>query len=177
MIVSLPKMVFALVLIGTGGAFSYAIFARPIESMLASRDWVATPCTITSSRIDASTYRGRSGTRRSPVTRSRHIERITYRYEHEGREYSSKKTSFRSGHGARWCKEHWVERYPEGAQRFCYVNPEDPLQSVLRRGFTLDMWYGFIPLGFGALLGLPLIATAFKRVSGQRLQSRIDMYR
>jgi hypothetical protein len=41
-----------------------------------------------------------------------------------------------------------VARHPAGSKTVCYVNPDEPTEAVLERGFTPDMWFGLIPLLF-----------------------------
>jgi hypothetical protein len=64
-----------------------------------------------------------------------------------------------------------VDRFPLGKLVTCYVNPSDPADAVLDRGFSWDILYGLIPLIFLSigLAGLfPLIPYMSKSERKQR---------
>jgi hypothetical protein len=61
-----------------------------------------------------------------------------------------------------------VSRYPPGRKTVCYVNPKDPAEAVLVRGFTPSMWFGLFPLIFVAVGGGGMYAMIRKmREKGQ----------
>ena len=129
---------FALFLVIGVGAF-YFITVRPLLNVLSARGWVATPCTIVSSRVqshssdDGTTYR---------------VD-ILYRYDFDGREHRSSRFKFMGGSSSGYKgKAEIVRLHPAGAQRTCYVNPRNPAEAVLERGLTADMWFGAIPAVF-----------------------------
>ncbi len=135
-------------LIGT--VVFYFLALRPLLSVLAARDWVPTPCTVISSRVQS---------HRSKDSTTYRIE-ILYSYEFNGREHRSNRYHFMGGSSSgRKRKAEVVGRYPAGATRTCYVDPRNPNEAVLDRGLTRDMWFGLIPavfmlVGAGGIIGM-----------------------
>jgi hypothetical protein len=122
-----------------GAIVLYFIILRPLQKVFNARDWIPTPCTVVSSRIqnhssdDGTTYR---------------VD-ILYRYEFDGQEYRSSRYHFMGGSTSGYKgKAKIVRHHPAGAQRTCYVNPRNPAEAVLERGLTRDMWFGAIPAVF-----------------------------
>jgi hypothetical protein len=64
-----------------------------------------------------------------------------------------------SGYGP---KAEIVAAHPPGARVLCYVNPADPTDAVLQRGWTGAMWFGLIPIVF-ALVGGGLLYAMMKK--------------
>lgn len=139
-------------LLGLGLLFPLGIL--PALRAWQARSWVEIPCTVVSSHVhenrdsDGSTYR--------PV--------IVYEYRFEGRTYTSDRYNFVGGSSSgRTGKQAVVDAHPPGAERRCFVNPRDPAQAVLVRGFSGEMLFGLIPLVF-ALIGIGgLVGTLRKR--------------
>ena len=66
---------------------------------------------------------------------------VTYRYDFAGRNYSSSRYSFSPSSatvGYRG-KKRVADRLAPGKATFCYVNPDNPRDSVIDRGLTGDM--------------------------------------
>jgi hypothetical protein len=62
-------------------------------------------------------------------------------------------------------KQAVADRYPPGAAARCWVNPREPAEAVLNRGFAGEMLFGLIPLvfaliGVGGLVGMRRKAVA-----------------
>jgi hypothetical protein len=126
-----------------GAAMSYGLFVRPIGNIVVARRWVETPCTIVSSQVQS--HHGDGGTTYSVD--------LLYRYTVNGTEYKSSRYHFMGGSsGGYRGKAAIVARFSPGSRAVCYVNPRDPNDAVLERGFTSDLWFGLIPLVF-ALVG------------------------
>ena len=125
-----------------GLVFAWLLVIGPALRISAARNWPATPCTVLSSELE--THSG-DGTTYS-------IE-ITYEYEYNGNRYTSDRYSFSStgSSSGRKGKAKVVDAHPPGRETVCYVNPSDPQDAVLHRGFTADMWFGLIPLIFVAV--------------------------
>lgn len=133
-----------------GAAVFYFITVRPLARVVAARDWVATPCTIVSSRVQS--HRGDEGT-------TYRVD-ILYRYEVDGQEYRSSRYKFMgvasSGYQG---KADVVSRYPAGSKQTCFVDPRNPTEAVLEPGLTADMWFGALPavfmlVGAGGIAGM-----------------------
>lgn len=132
-----------------GGGIGWFAFARPVLKIQQARSWSAVPCEIVSSRVKS--HRSSDGTTYS-------VE-ITYRYEFAGRTYTSDRYKFMGGSSSgRSGKAKVVARYPPGSQATCYVDPADPSEAVIERGYTADLLFGLIPMvfvlaGAGMLIG------------------------
>jgi len=133
-----------------GCAFFYGMFLRPALQVLATRSWVETPCTITSSRVGAE--QGSDGTD--------YRADITYVYTVNGTRHKSSRYGFAGASlgGVRDAEE-ILGRYPLGGQAVCYVDPGDPEEAVLSREFALERWLGLFPLIFVLAGGLGLFFT------------------
>ena len=124
-------------LVGAGTFYSFGI--KPLAKTWTARQWVATPAVVVSSEVR--THSGDDGPTYSV--------NILYRYEVAGREYRSNRRAFISGSSSGYAgKARVVSQFPPGKQITCYVNPHDPVEAVLERGFTPGMALGIIPLVF-----------------------------
>ena len=132
-----------------GVVASYFLILRPLLEVLSARNWVVTPCTIVSSRVQS--HRGDDST-------TYRID-ILYRYEFNGEEHQSNRYTFMGGSSSGYKrKAEIVRRYPAGMRSTCFVDPRQPQEAVLERGLTRDMWFGAIPVvfmlvGMGGLIG------------------------
>src|SRR5688572_5548994 len=139
----------------------YFITLRPLIQVLSARSWVVTPCTVVSSRVQ--THRGDDST-------TYRVD-ILYRYEVDGQEYRSSRYQFMGGSSSgHKSKAAIVAQYPVGAQRNCYVNPNNPSEAVLERSLTASMWFGAIPAVF-VLVGAGGVTAMMRKSSTERRQS------
>ena len=127
-----------------GVGFLVPFFVRPALQVMEARSWQPVPCEILSSGVvthsgdDSDTYS---------------VEAL-YRYEIDGREHRSNRYRFMGGSsGGYEAKAEAAARIPEGAEVTCWVDPEDPYEAVIERGFSTDYLFGLVPLLF-ALVGL-----------------------
>lgn len=138
---------FCLMFLLAGAFMSYFFLIRPTFRILSARSWTQIPCTILSSEVK--THDNSEGDTYSVA--------ITYRYTFGGNEYQSSRYDFfggsSSGYGA---KQAIVSRHPPGSVRSCFVDPDNPPQAVLERGFTAVMWFGLIPVSFMLVGGIGL---------------------
>ncbi|MCP4397864.1 MAG: DUF3592 domain-containing protein [bacterium] len=122
-----------------GGLFFLLAFVRPLLKIMNARDWNETSCVVTFSRVK--THDGSKG-------RSYLVD-ILYSYEINGKEYRSNRYHFMSGFSSGFSDTAAiVNRYPPGTEITCYVNPKNPRDAIIERGFTSDLLYGLIPLIF-----------------------------
>jgi hypothetical protein len=146
-----------------GGALGYFLVVRPLQKYFAAKNWPETPCEIISSSVGS--HSGSKGSTTYSVD-------ITYRYQVGGREYQSDTYSLMSGSSSgRGSKEAAVARYPVGSKAVCYVNPEDPTDTLLNRELTWWLLLGLLPLAFLAVgvIGLFNIARTALKKSGMAL--------
>lgn len=52
-----------------------------------------------------------------------------------------------------------VAELPPGTQTICFVNPNDPSEAVIQRGWVPEMWWGLLPIPF-LLFGIGLLLVA-----------------
>lgn len=136
--------VFFGIFFAAGCGFFFIMFLWPVIRILGARDWVETPCEIVSSEVgvhsdsDGSTYS---------------ID-IEYAYAVDGREYLSDRYSFdETSSSGRAGKQRVVDEHPVGSEHICYVDPDNPDEAVLNRGFVPTLWFGLFPLIFVAVGG------------------------
>src|SRR4051812_21252652 len=140
--------VFLLFGVGLGIPF----FIRPATQILAARTWKEVPCEIVRSQV-----RQHSGDKGSTYS----VE-VVYRYIVNGRTFTAARYQFMSGSSSGYDgKAAIVAQLQPGTRTVCFVNPTDPTDVVLQRGFTPVLWFGLIPFVF-ALVGLVGIVSAVR---------------
>ncbi len=142
----LQGAVIGLILFGAFFLLGFGMFVPfflwPALQVVEARSWEPVPCEIESSHVQS--HQGDDSTTYS-------IE-VLYRYRVDGQEHSSNRYKFMSGSSSGYeGKAAKVAEIPPGTVTQCYVNPEDPFDVVLYRGFSLDFLFGLIPLLFGVI--------------------------
>jgi Protein of unknown function (DUF3592) len=131
---------FGLIFFLFGGAFFALAFGRGFLKLVEAREWTPTPCTILSSEVQShgDTYS---------------VE-VRFSYNVNEHNYESTRFDFVEGSSSGYdSKAKIVRQIPAGTRTTCYVNPKDPADAVLERGFTNEMYFAGIPLLF-AFIGL-----------------------
>lgn len=145
-----PKVELGVGLIFTavGGALSIFLLVIPAVRFVSAMNWVETPAVVESSTI-------RSWSTDDGTT---HRADVLYGYEADGRRWLSNRRDFftMSSSDYSGCRE-VVESYPEGHVTTCFVDPNDPSQSVLDRRLRPVHLIGLFPLFF-LVAGLALVA-------------------
>lgn len=132
--------VFFSIFLLVGAGLFYGMFIQTVLRIQAARDWTATPCTVISSSLGS--HRGSKGSRTYSID-------IVYSYQLGGRlNYSSRYDFTNTSSSGYSGKLAVIGRYPPGARATCYVNPNDPTDAVIERGFTPDVLIGLVPLAF-----------------------------
>lgn len=117
----------------------YHFFIKPVLGIQQASIWPAVSCEIISSRVK--THDGDNSTTYSVD--------IVYRYSFNQRTYTSNRYQFQQGSSSNYRgKAAVVSQFPVGSRVACYVNPDDPTEAVIERGFTAGLWFGLIPLVF-----------------------------
>lgn len=130
---------FFLIFLLAGSGTFYAVVLRPAIRIWNARDWPTVGCTVISSEVQS--HNSDDGTTYSV--------NILYRYEIKGREYKSNRYDFMGGSSSGYGRKmEIVGRYPPRTLTVCYVDPTDPNNAVLYRGFSSSMWIGLVPLLF-----------------------------
>ena len=123
-----------------GAMFTYFFFVRPVLKIEQARQWPAISCRVISSRVLS-----HSGSKNSTT----YSVDILYSYTVDGRDYRSSRYDFMGGSSSGYeSKAEIVAHYPAGATEQCFVNPRDPAEAVLERGFTPMTLVGLFPSVF-----------------------------
>ncbi len=139
-------VIFALVGIGV----LIPLFIMPMIRVLDARDWQSIPCRVLRSEV-------RSHDSDDSTTYSVHI---LYEYNVNGKTYRTDRYSFMGGSSSGYKRKRLiVDRYPAGSNASCWVDPAQPTEAVLFRGFSPMMWFGLIPavfllVGVGGIVGV-----------------------
>lgn len=123
------------------GTVIFCIFVvLPALRIRAARSWPEVPCRVLASRV-LSDHRGNDG--------ATYRADVLYAYTISGREFRSNRHSLIGGSSNRQKGAIEIrDRFPVGKTAACFVNPDDPTDSVLDRGFRNELWFGAIPLIF-----------------------------
>ena len=134
-----------------------AFFVLPMIRILDARDWQSVPCRILRSEV-------RSHDGDDSTTYSVHI---LYEYEFNGQTYRTDRYSFIGGSSSGYKgKRLIVDRYKVGSEALCWVDPTQPSEAVLFRGFSPMMWFALIPAVF-ILVGIGGIVGTLRRKRSQ----------
>ncbi len=140
--------------LAAGLGMAYMITFQPLWGMVRSRDWVQTPCRILSSELKQN-----DGSSQLAVVFAYSVAN----QEHHSERYCFSQMSSNTADG--W-KRRVIADHPAGKQTTCFVNPGDPTDAVIERGWVPDMWWGLFPIPF-VLIGFLalLVATGVIKVS------------
>lgn len=154
---------FFLVFAGAGLAFLVPFFFLPALEVVAARGWTPVPCRIETSGVKS--HPGDDGATYS-IT-------VLYTYEVAGRETQGSRYGFLGGSSSGYeGKAAIVERLPPGTETTCWVNPQDPYDAVLERGFTPGFLFALIPLLF-VLVGVGGAAGTLVGASRRRARAAL----
>ena len=122
-----------------GGAMFYPLGIRPITRTVDARSWQPTPCKVL--RAEVRSHDGDDGTTYSVD--------IVYEYTFNGQTYKCDRYDFIGGSSSGYKgKAHVVEQYRTASNPICYVNPKDPSEAILKRGFHAKLLLALFPLPF-----------------------------
>ena len=153
---------FAMVFILIGAFATWFIGVKPVLESREAAGWPQVPCKIKSASV--SSHRGSKGGTTYGIT-------VAYTYEYEGRKFSGDRYNFSTGtSSSRGWREEAVSQLRATKDPVCFVNPENPSQSVLSTEIGNEKWFGLIPLVF-VLAGLGLFFAAPK-MTARRVGAR-----
>jgi len=122
-----------------GGVMLYPLGIRPIARTIDAESWVPTPCKVL--RAEVRSHDSDDGTTYSVD--------ILYEYKFSGQTYKCDRYDFLGGSSSGYKgKARVVEQYRKAANLVCYVNPKDPSEAVLKRGFHAKLLLALFPLPF-----------------------------
>lgn len=115
------------------------VFVIPAVHVIQARSWDPVPCEILESYVESHT--GDDSTTYSVEVR--------YRYQVDGSPYEGDRYRFLGGSSSGYdSKQRVVESLPPGTVTECWVDPEDPTNVVLDRGFSLVYLIILFPMIF-----------------------------
>ena len=134
-------------LVGLG--LSWPLGVLPIRNSVSAKSWIETPCKVIWSRVI--THEGDDGDTYSVD--------IFYEYEAGGELQRSNRYSFVGGSSSgRSSKQAIVRQYSARSQQVCYVDPDDPLEAVLKPQLGASIFLVIIPAIFALIGGAGLSA-------------------
>jgi len=131
--------IFGGIFVAAGLGVFWAASIAPLMQLIDARSWDETPCVVEESYVE--THSGDDGN-----TYSAYI-RYSYAYgngDYEGDQYNFTDVST----GSRKRHQAIVDIYSAGSTAVCYVNPDAPEESVLKRNLTPGYFFGFMGLLF-----------------------------
>ncbi len=135
-----------------GGAMLYPLGIRPIARTIDAGSWLPTPCKVLHAEVRD--HDSDDGTTYSAY--------ILYQYDFNGQTYKCDRYEFLGGSSSGYeRKARVVEQYRTAANPICYVNPKDPSEAVLKRGFHAKLLLALFPLPF-LLVGVGGIVRALR---------------
>jgi hypothetical protein len=154
--------VFALI----GGGVLYPLGIRPALKALNAEKWQQTPCKIISGEVES--HRGSKGGHTYSV-------KIIYEYQFADGTYRGNKYYFTGGSSSGYKnKARIVDEYKTAANPVCFVNPENPSEAVLVRGFRAELLLGFFPMIF-LFIGVGGIVGVLKKPAMMGIQPQVFM--
>jgi len=133
-----------------GVAMFYPVTIRLTARTIDARNWHETPCKILSAKVRS--HRGDDST-----TYSVHI---FYEYQFQGQTYKSSRYGLSGGSSSgRAGKVEVVDAYKKAKNPVCYVNPKNPSEAVLQRGYSLALLAALVPplffaIGVGGIISI-----------------------
>jgi hypothetical protein len=124
-------------LAGAGGFIPF--FALPMLRIHSAADWQTVPCKILRSQVVE-----HKGDKQDTYSIA-----ISYAYDFGAIHYVGTRYDFWTNSSSNYdYRREIVDRLHPGAKTVCYVNPEQPGEAVIGRGFGPDVWLGWIPVLF-----------------------------
>lgn len=140
--------VFCSVFIAIGVVVPYFTFVRPLMRQRAAQAWVPVEARVERSLVKS--HRGDDSTTYSVY--------IAYRYRYDGHDYEGDRYDFAGGSSSGYeAKAAVVRAHPVGSTLTVFVDPSDPIESVVLRDAGAKIYLGLIPVVF-AVFGALFLA-------------------
>ncbi len=139
--------IFAGIFFFLGAGLSYFTFIQYVyKNSKVTSQWEQVPCKIVS--IGVGNIFGKRGTRHSGGTT--HNINAQYEYEYKGRQYTGNTFNYQQSHSSAFesIKKKTVKKVKDQAHPTCYVNPDNPEESILYPKVDSD---AYIFLGMGVV--------------------------
>ena len=150
------------VFLAAGCAMGYFMVIGPWLKMQKAANWKSTPCVIDECEL---------GVHQGEDSDTYSID-VAYSYEFNGQEFTAERYSFfdMNSNSKSWRKE-VVDELKPGTNAVCFVNPDDPTEAVIHRGWTPDWPWSFFPIPFFLVGSIGVLGVAYNFVTGGSLIS------
>ncbi|MEZ5943358.1 MAG: DUF3592 domain-containing protein [Planctomycetaceae bacterium] len=148
------------VFLTVGCAMGYFMVIGPWLKMQEAASWKPTPCLIDECEL---------GVHRGDDNDSYSID-VVYSYEVNGQKFTAERYSFfdMNSNSRDWRKKVVNELQP-GTETVCFVDPDDPQEAVIHRGWTPDWPWSFFPIPFFLVGFLGVLGVAYNFLTGGSL--------
>lgn len=147
-----------------GGAMLYPLGIRPIARTIDAATWTPTPCKVL--RAEVRSHDSDDGTTYSTY--------ILYQYECNGQTYKCDRYDLIGGSSSGYeGKARVVEQYRSATNPVCYVNPKNPSEAVLKRGFHAKLLLALFPLPFLLVGVIGVLQTLRSKKDGATLSRKL----
>ena len=151
-----------------GALFCYLHLYLPLSNVQKSAAWESVPATVVSSEIGVK-KRDSSSFNKHDLSVYYSIK-ITYQYEYNDKTYIGDRYDFfrskdqYSTFGKTQMQE-IIKRYPQGKKIFCWINPQNPEDTVISRdiNYTTVLLEAFLFIGIPCLV-ISLVIRKYKKI-------------
>ena len=151
-----------------GCVCSYFKLYLPLQTVQKSAAWESVPATVVSSEIGVE-KRDSSSFNKHDLSVYYSIK-ITYQYEYNGKTYIGDRYDFfrskdqYNSFGKTQMQE-IIKRYPQGKKIFCWINPQNPEDTVISRdiNYTTVLLNAFLFIGIPCLV-ISLVIREYKKI-------------
>ena len=140
----------------------WTLFHEPWGLFFAARSWEKVPCTVIASRLESIPADAKG------TLAKRRLE-FRYSYTYRGQFYRSTNVWFIKPDMDE--SKRLIQRYPKDTNTECWVNPANPGEAYLHRGFRAELLLALFPL---ALAGVGLIGLLWQFVRRLRQTPAVE---
>jgi Protein of unknown function (DUF3592) len=149
----------------SGMTVLYAFFLDPFRNAIAASGWTPTPCTVFYSKVETVTDKEKKNDK-GGATIVGYRPEIKYAYRVAGRPNRSERIWFiRPSPDTQADAKKVVDKYPQGSEQQCFVDPKNEDFAVLERGFRPQMLIALFPLAFAIFGMFGMVSRLLRRVS------------
>ena len=165
--VTISFITFSIVL---GCVCSYFKLYLPLQKVQKSTDWQSVPATVVKSKIGSEKQNDPTFSHSHYNTSEYYTIQIAYKYEYNGKTYIGDRYDFfrskdqYSTFGKTQMQE-IIKRYPQGKKIFCWINPQNPEDTVISRdiNYTTVLLEAFLFIGIPCLV-ISLVIRKYKKI-------------
>lgn len=156
-------LLFGGIFFAAGAAFLWFVALVPFIKSNSSGDWIETLCTITSSEVQESRSDGSST----------YKPQVEFEYVFQEQIWVSESYDFTELNRSRSRCREIVADHPPGTQSRCFVDPNNPDQAVIVRGYDFSWLGSILPLVF-VFMGLAIMFGSFFSDNSKSISGRIN---